>query len=78
MIKSEKGSTQLTGNVIDLVSDFASIISSMRLALTDKMSEEQADKLITFAGELAYAHLNDDDAREIEVGIKIADVLNEA
>ena len=59
MIKHENGQMQMSGSTVDNVMDLAAIIRGCRDAFTDRHGADVADKLITFAGKVAFVDEDD-------------------
>lgn len=76
-IKCSGGGTRLSGSMLDIIQDFVNVIISMRSSLTDKFSQETADKVIALSGELAYAISDGDKENELEVIKLLSDALGE-
>ena len=63
MIKSEKGSTWISGSTPTLLADLTCIVSSLRETLIENFGEEEADSRIE--GAIASAKKSDEELREM-------------
>ena len=77
MIKCDDSGTHITGNVLDVVQDLVNVIVSVRKTLGDRMSQEDADKLIALSGQVAFAKCDEDKPKEQEGVESILKVLAE-